>query len=223
MSTRAEMRFPNDCWLVRLKTMGLLLALIVGFCAALSASIGHAETLHSTNFNFGKGRPFGGLVTLGDVRVQLVTTNTEPWGGTGFRDQETGVPAVILFCFSRPVDEFRISFSRILAGETLREFTAGPPTRIEGDLIAKGELEFTVPPAVGDYGKGTMIWKGLDSDVFGFVIDNRPRTATAVDGFAFTASRSGNNGEPDNSEDLSLTSNPCDSLNPDGDGQKRPN
>jgi hypothetical protein len=203
--------------------MRLSLALIVGFCAALSASIGHAETLHSTNFNFGKGRPFGGLVTLGDVRVQLVTTNTEPWGGTGFRDQETGVPAVILFCFNRPVDEFRISFSRILAGETLREFTAGPPTRLEGDLIAKGELEFTVPPAVGDYGKGTMIWKGLDSDVFGFVIDNRPRTATAVDGFALSASHSGNNTGPDNNRGAPPASNPCDFLNPDGAGKKGAN
>ena len=99
----------------------------------------------------------------------------------------SGVPAEILFCFSRPIDEFRISFSRVMAGEILRGFSAGPPSAVEGDLIHLGDLRYSVPPAVGDGGQGTLTWRGVNSSVFSFVIDNRAGWATAVDGFALSA------------------------------------
>ncbi len=202
--------------------LGSVLVFLVGFCAALSTSTSHSETLRSTNFKFGEGRPFGGLVTLDDVQVQLVTTNTEPWGETGFRDQLTGIPAFILFCFSRPVAEFRISFSRIYPGETLRDFTAGPPTPIEGDVIETGELIYSVPPKVGDYGKGTFIWKDLETDVFGFVIDNDRGHALAVDEIALSVSRLQNGAESRKNIDQSAALETCNFLQPE-DGQKRAN
>jgi hypothetical protein len=189
---------------------GSVLSLFVALGAVMSVSFGHAETLHSTNFKFGKGSPFGGLVTLGDIRVLLVTSNTEPWGETAIRDQLTGVPAIILFCFSRPVDEFRISFSRLFAGEILSHFTAGTPTRIEGDLILRGVQEYTVPRKVGDHGKGTLIWDGLNASVFGFVIDNRRGWATAVDRFALSGGNWENNVTPNAGQKPKLGFDDCD-------------
>jgi hypothetical protein len=149
------------------------------------------EELVSSQFDFGEGTPFKGQIMLGDIQVVLRTTNTEPYGRTSFRDQVTGIPAEILFCFNQRVGEFRISFSRILAGEILRYFSAGPPQAIEGDLFDQGDLTYTVPAEVGDYGKGTLIWRKLNARNFGFVIDNPRGWATAVDGFAVSAATAG--------------------------------
>ena len=61
----------------------------------------------------------------------------------------------------------------------------------KGDLFDQGDLTYTVPAEVGDYGKGTLIWRKLNARSFGFVIDNPRGWATAVDGFAVSAATAG--------------------------------
>jgi hypothetical protein len=189
----------------RLRLPSILLLLAAGVAPPLQA-----QELRASTFAFGKGTPFLGVTTLGDIDVQLLTTNTEPWGQTGFRDRMAGVPAEILLCFSRPIEEFRISFSRVMAGEILRSFSAGPPTKVEGDLIDLGELRFSVPPSVGDGGKGSLIWQGVKARSFSFVIDNKPGWATAVDSFALSAPPADENSAAAAPSETALRSGVCD-------------
>lgn len=162
-------------------------ALIV--CLSFASISSATATLITSDFSFGSGTPFGGVTTLGGIGVTVTTTNTEPFGGTSFRDQLNTDPSLVTFVFSAPVTEFSLTISRVRPPEEfLTGFNIGDPTTLTGDLVnIGGNITSSVP---GDFGTGSLIWTGINTSIISFTIGNDPTSALspalAVDAFGIS-------------------------------------
>jgi hypothetical protein len=146
--------------------------------------------LVSSDFSFGSGTPFGGMVNLGGIDVTLTTSNTQPFGSSSFRDLLNTSPAPVSFAFSAPISEFTLTVSRILPpDEFLTGFNIGNPTSLSGDLANIGGVITSSVP--GDFGTGTLSWTGLDTTSITFIIGNLASStrapALAVDSFSINS------------------------------------
>ncbi len=144
----------------------------------------------TSDFSFGSGTPFGGIITLGSTDVTLTTTNTQPFGGTSFRDLLNTDPSLVSFEFSAPITEFSLTVSRVLPpDEFLTNFNIGAPTTLTGDLVnIGGDITSSQP---GDFGTGTLIWSGINTSIITFTIGNDPLStaspALAINQFGIDA------------------------------------
>jgi len=165
-----------------------LSALIVSAFNAAAADQARADLIVS-NFAFGSGTPFGGMTTLGGADVTLVTTNTEPFGASSFRDTLNTDPATVTFTFSRSISEFVLDVSFVHPEEYLTGFNIGDPTSLTGTLINLGG--FITTSGTDDTGFGRFIWTGINATSVSFTIGNFPNPtelpALAVDQFGFDA------------------------------------
>lgn len=168
-----------------LKYVTLGVCLFIGTISSTSAAI------VTSDFSFGSGTPFGGIITVDSIDVTLTTTNTEPYGGTSFRDLLNTDPSLVTFEFSAPVSEFSLTISRVLPlEEFLTNFNIGAPTLLTGDLVnIEGDITSSQP---GDFGTGSLFWSGINASVINFSIGNDPlstaRPALAIDEFGISGS-----------------------------------
>jgi hypothetical protein len=136
-----------------------------------------------SNFDFGEGKPFKGNKKIGGVNAELVSTNTEPYGKSSFRNERKGKTATVTFIFSEPITEFHLKVSRVQYDEFPNGFNIGNPTSLSGHLIRK-KGKITVTRDKGDNGAGNLIWTGIKTTVVRFNIGGPKGTALAVDQFA---------------------------------------
>lgn len=149
---------------------------LVVFLVAAVPSVGVAAPVFS-DFSFGSGSPFGGSVALHDVDVMLVTTNTQPFGPTAFRDLTDTNPANVTFTFTRAISAFYLEVSRVHPDELITNFNIGVPLSLSGTLVNLGGNITT--SGTNDFGFGQLGWTGLNTTVVSFTISNVPGSTVA--------------------------------------------
>jgi hypothetical protein len=141
-----------------------------------------------SNFNFGGGRPFQGNKNFDGIRVDLKSTNTEPFGNSSFRNIPANNAATVILRFNKSISKFYIKISRVRFDEFITGFNIGNPTGLLGDLI-NNNGKITVLKEKGDYGTGTLKWEGINTKIVRFEIGGPKGTALAIDEFGIVPAR----------------------------------
>ena len=158
--------------------------------AQSSAWSGHTEGSVSlypdvdidNTFEFGNGRPFTGSVETACGIMTLVSTNTEPYRNTSFRDLLNGDEAEIRLTFEKPVRSFHLKVNYIRADEYLDGFNI-PPTVLSGTLMREGSRVTTNLAFPSDRGSGIISWHDINTTSLSFVLGGPAGTALAVEGY----------------------------------------
>jgi len=136
-----------------------------------------------SDFSFGGGTPFGGSTSLSGVTVLLVSTNTQPYTSTSFRDDLTSNPATVTMTFSTPVSEFHLDVIFVRSDEFLTGFNIGAPNILTGTLVNNGGLITTSLPFPNDSGMGTLSWTNLSATTISFTVGGPAGGALAMEQF----------------------------------------
>jgi hypothetical protein len=126
-------------------------------------------TLTFSDFSFGSGTPFGGTTSLAGTMVTLVSTTTQPFGTTSFRDDVSLNPASVTFTFDSPISEFHLDVSFVRKDEFLTGFSIGAPTSLTGTLVNNGGL--ITSSTSNDLGFGRLSWTNISAATVSFTID----------------------------------------------------
>ena len=169
----------------RYRPTGTILSLSTALL--LSAAGGVDAAVYQSDFAFGEGTPYEGEVQLGDLFVELTSTNTEPNGDTSFRDDLSAQTATVTLSFSEPVIGLDLTVGAVGEGERIAGVGLGDPVAVTGSLEAQPDGSVTVAPGTPvDSGYGTISWSFAAVSSLTLTVDSPPSAAVALLDFAVT-------------------------------------
>ena len=142
--------------------------------------------LVSSNFQFAhQGR---GQTTIGGVTVTMTTTGMYPIGGGIYGPMpDNTTRATVQLSFSKKITEFHLDATHARNDEFISGFNIGLPQQLTGDLQNRLGRISTALPYPNDAGRGSMIWRNLNTNTVTFNISSPGHGATVLPQFSFLA------------------------------------
>ena len=158
----------------------IIISTLVAFTITLFyLSNSYSDVIYD-DFSFLSGSPVSGSLTMSDGNVvNIVTTNTEKFGSTAFRDLLNTDSALVTITFSNNVSEFHLDVAYVFPDEEwLTDFNIGMPDQLDGTLIESNGVVTT--SGSDDNGYGRLSWFGLNTNAISFIIGNSTTYSTPL-------------------------------------------
>ncbi len=142
--------------------------------SALAITAVPAAAITYTDYSFLSGSPVEGSALIGGVNVSIRSINTFMGGITtlgpnpnvvamAFDNAREGTDSALIFSFDKAISEFAIGLDRMKVGEVFGSSLGTATSVLSNYLFESGTGRYIVDASAGDFGSGTLLWKGLNT------------------------------------------------------------